>query len=387
MTRRPQALQPNPVQDSMPYLVDDVLASLGDAVILTDAAGRIMRVNQAAEQLLHLGAAQLVEREITAILAENPRLVKMVLRTLRLGHSQSSGEERLRSPIDNVDVPIRVSCSPIQSESGGIRGSALVIQDLSYQRKLEDEARRNETLARLGSLVAGLAHEIKNPLGGIRGAAQLLARRVAADAQAKAHTEIIVREVDRLADLVEQLLTFGAPRRPERQHLNVHRVLHEVLSILGPEIDKRSIVVRMEIDPSLPDVVGDQAQLLQVFINLVKNALEVMPGGGQLVLSTRIETDFHIVRRAMQDEIARGEGGAPSHGQFVRVGVGDSGPGFPLDLGERVFEPFVTTKARGSGLGLAICERIVAAHGGDIRAENRREGGALVTVNLPVAIA
>lgn len=380
-------MNPDPRHEAMPFLVEDVIASLGEAVVLADARGRITLVNQAAEQLLRLGAAQVVDRPIDEVFAATPRLVEMMQSTLRLGHSQSSGEERLRLRAAGGEVPIRVSCSAIQGRNGGIRGTALVIQDLSYQRKLEDEARRNETLARLGSLVAGLAHEIKNPLGGIRGAAQLLGRRVGDDAAARAHTEVIVREVDRLAELVEQLLTFGAPRRPELRRLNVHRLLHETLEILGPEIDKRGVAVRMEIDPSLPDVMGDAAQLTQVFLNLVMNALDVMPDGGQLVLATRIEMDFHIVRRSSAMDGGPLRAARASTGQFVRIGVGDSGPGFPVDLGDRVFEPFVTTKARGSGLGLAICERIVAAHGGDIRAENRREGGAMVTVNLPVAKA
>lgn len=368
---------------AMPFLVEDVIASLGEAVVLADAHGRITLVNQAAEQLLGLGAAQLVDRAIDEVFAATPRLIEMVQSALRVGHSRSSGEEHVRAL--GAEIPVRVSCSPIQGRSGGVQGAALVIQDMSYQRKLEDEAKRNETLARLGSLVAGLAHEIKNPLGGIRGAAQLLARRTGDDAAARAHTEVIVREVDRLAALVEQLLTYGAPRLPELRPLNVHRLLHEALEILRPEIDKRGVTLRLEIDPSLPDVRADPAQLTQVFLNLMINALEVMPEGGQMVLSTRIETDFHIVRRPVATGAEPRSSGRPSNGQFVRIGVADSGPGFPAELGDRVFEPFVTTKARGSGLGLAICERIVAAHGGDIRAENRREGGAMITVNLPVA--
>ena len=369
--------------EATPYLVEDVVASLADAIILTDSAGRVNMANQAAQQLLRLSEAQLVGRDVADVFARSPQLQRMVERTREHGNNQSSGEEKLFA--GHVEVPVRVSCSPIHGRGGGVSGTALVIQDLSYQRKLEDEARRNETLALLGSLVAGLAHEIKNPLGGIRGSAQLLERRSHDDPDARAYTDVIVREVDRLAALVEQLLTFGSPRRPDKENLNVHRILHDVLAILGPEIDARGVKVRMEIDPSLPDVSGDPGQLTQVFINLIKNALEVMDKGGRLTLATRLETDFHLLRRAAVETAEGGGRLASSHGQFVRVGVADEGPGFPEGLAERVFEPFVTTKARGTGLGLAICERIVAAHGGDIRAENRPEGGAQVTVTLPLA--
>jgi two-component system, NtrC family, nitrogen regulation sensor histidine kinase GlnL len=293
-----------------------------------------------------------------------------VQRTRTLGLSQSCGEETL--VVARRHVPVRLSCSPVWGPRGAVLGTALVIQDVSYQKKLEDEARRNETLARLGGLVAGLAHEVKNPLGGIKGAAQLLAKRFVDQPEVGEYTGVMIREIDRLSRLVEQLLTLGAPPAPEPVPFNVHKVIHEVLALMATELDAKHVAVRLEIDPSLPDARGDEAQLTHVFLNLVKNALEAMPEQGGLTITTRMETDFHILRHA------RGPG------KFLRVEVADTGPGFPAPDLDRVFEPFFTTKARGSGLGLAICERIVAAHGGDIRAENSRNSGAIITVTLPL---
>lgn len=367
------------LRDVGPYLVGDVVASLADAVILTDEDDRVFTANQAAQQLLRLGESQMVGRVVTDLFASTPRLAEVVQSTRRMGHHQSSGAEILRT--SKGDIPIRISCSPVRGAGGAVTGAALVIQDMSYQRKLEDEVKRNETLARLGGLVAGLAHEIKNPLGGIRGAAQLLQRRVADDEEGRSYTDVIVREVDRLSGLVEELLTFGSPRRPETRQLNIHRTIHEVLEIMRPELEKRDVRVRLEIDPSLPEVRADPAQLTQVLLNLIKNAMEVSSPGATLTLQTRLDMDFRIVRRG-EDAAAV----SASNRHFVRVAVGDEGPGFPEDLIDRVFEPFVTTKARGTGLGLSICERIIAAHGGDIRAENRQAGGALVTVSLPMAV-
>ncbi|MFQ5667118.1 MAG: nitrogen regulation protein NR(II), partial [Candidatus Binatia bacterium] len=289
-----------------------------------------------------------------------------------LGQSQFCGEETL--VVAHRRVPVRLRCSPIWGPGDTVLGTTLVIQDVSNQRKLEDEARRNETLARLGGLVAGLAHEVKNPLGGIKGAAQLLAKRFADLPEVGEYTGVMIREVDRLSRLVEQLLALGAPPAPDLLPLNVHKLIHEVLALMETELSAKRVVVRLEIDPSLPDARGDEAQLTHVFLNLVKNALEAMPEGGVLTITTRMETDFHILRRTN------------GPGKFLRVEVADSGPGFPAAEVARVFEPFFTTKPRGSGLGLAICERIVAAHGGDIRATNR-EHGAAVTVTLPVASA
>ena len=359
--------------------LENVLASLADAVIITDEDDRITMFNQAAEELTGLSQAQVHHRPYADIFAATPRLAAMAQRTRTLGQNQSCGEEVLAAR--QGSIPVRVSCSPIWGADGHIQGTALVIHDLSYQKKLEDEARRNQTLARLGGLVAGLAHEVKTPLGGIKGAAQLLAQRFADQPQVGEYTGVMIREIDRLSRLVEQLLILGAPPTPTLVAVNIHKILHEALAVMESELSARNIAVRLQIDPSLPDVCGEEAQLTHVFLNLVKNALEAMPAGGSLTVITRMETDFYIRRRGAAAGVTDEPPGA---GKFLRVELADSGPGFPATALEHVFEPFFTTKPRGSGLGLAICERIVAAHGGDIRAENARGGGAVVTVTLPV---
>lgn len=361
-------------------LLENVLASLGDCLIVTDAKDHITMFNQAAEELTGWPEGQVLGRPCAKVFAASPIIGTMTERTRISGQNQSCGEETLVASYRRI--PVRLSCSPIRDSADRVQGAALVIQDLSYQKKLEDEAHRNETLARLGGLVAGLAHEVKNPLGGIKGAAQLLAKRFTDQPEVGEYTGVMIREIDRLSRLVEQLLTLGAPPTPDALPVNVHKVIHDVLALMATELSAKQILKRLEIDPSLPDVRGDEPQLAHVFLNLVKNALEAMPTHGALTITTRMETDFHILRRA-----ARGNGADPggaSPGKFLRVEVADTGPGFPQADIERVFEPFFTTKPRGSGLGLAICERIIAVHGGDIRAENRRGGGAVVTVTLPL---
>jgi two-component system nitrogen regulation sensor histidine kinase GlnL len=362
-----------------PASLENVLASLADAVIITDEDDCITTFNQAAEELTGLSQAQVRHRSCADVFTATPRLAAMACLTRTLGQNQSCGEEIFLAR--QGPVPVRVSSSPIRGQDGQIQGTALVIQDLSYQKKLEDEVRRNQTLARLGGVVAGLAHEVKNPLGGIKGAAQLLAQRFADQPDIAECTGIMVREIDRLARLVEQLLTLGAPPAPKLAPVNIHKVLKQVLALTETELSAKNIAVRLQIDPSLPDVSGEEGQLTQVFLNLMKNALEAMPGRGSLTVTTRMETDFYIRRLGG----AAGPGAIPPEaGKFLRVELADSGPGFGAADLERVFEPFFTTKARGSGLGLAICERIVAAHGGDIHVGNARGGGAVVTVTLPV---
>lgn len=374
---RRRAARPEPASARAAFeRLENVLASLGDAVILTDEHDRITLFNQAAQELTGWSEAHVVQRPCAEVFAKTPTIGSMVEHTRLSEQSQSCGQEALA--VNGRRIPVRLSCSPILGPAEEFQGTALVVHDLSYQKKLEDEARRNETLARLGGLVAGLAHEVKNPLGGIKGAAQLLARRFADQPEVGDYTGVMIREIDRLSRLVEQLLTLGAPPAPDLVPLNVHKVIREVLALMASELSAKHIAVRLQIDPSLPDVRAEEAQLHHVFLNLIKNALEALPEHGAITLTTRMETDFHIRRRAARDA-------ADGAAKFLRVEVADTGPGFPdADL-ERVFEPFFTTKPRGSGLGLAICERIVAAHGGDIHAENRSGGGAVVTVTLPLA--
>jgi len=377
LSRQRRKRLPRPIRhaDATPPL-QNVLSSLSDPVILTDNTDSITLFNQAAEELTGVPRAHVLQRPCEEVFKSTPPIVAMVQRTRTSGQSQSCGEETL--VIARRRIPVRLSCSPIWGPNDEVQGTALVMQDLSYQKKLEDEARRSETLARLGGLVAGLAHEIKNPLGGIKGAAQLLAQRFNDRPEVDEYTGVMIREIDRLARLVEQLLTLGAPPALAQQSLNVHKVIHEVLALMQSELSSKGIVVRLQIDPSLPEVRGDEAQLTHVFLNLVKNAMEAMPEQGTLTITTRMETDFHILWRAAR-------GAAAGLGKFLRVECTDTGPGFPDTDIDRVFEPFFSTKPRGTGLGLAICQRIMATHGGDIRVENRRAGGARVTVTLPLA--
>jgi len=350
---------------------------LGDAVILLDATGRITVLNPAAEQLIGRPQAQVVGRPCADLFPLLPTVTEMVHKTYVTGQTQARTEElKVRG---SRPVPLRLQTSAIwDHRGGGIGGTVLTIHDLSYQRTLEEDARRTERLAHLGTLVAGLAHEVKNPLGGIKGAAQLLALKLGDRPEVNEYTGVIVREANRLSRLVDELLMAGAPRPPVLAPLNIHKVIQDVIDVVQPELSVSGITLRPEFDPSLPDVRGDAAQLTQVLLNVIKNAIEAMRGtpsanGHRLSIVTRMETDFHLVR------------GGDGSGKFLRLEIADTGPGLDPTAIERLFEPFYTTKPRGTGLGLAICQRIIAAHRGAIRLENRAHGGAVSTINLPLA--
>jgi two-component system nitrogen regulation sensor histidine kinase GlnL len=357
---------------------EDVLVHFTDAVVVLDAAGRIALFNQAAEELLHVPQARVLGQPATGVFAESAAVLDTIRRVRESGQDESRGDEELCWR--GGRLPVRIRCWPIWGPRDRIRGITLVLHDLRYQRQLEEAARRHETLARLGTLVAALAHEIKNPLAGIKGATQLLAGRLGEQPALREYTSVIGREVNRLSTLLEDLLTFGAPPQPRLRRLNVHQVIQHVLSVMDAELGRRGFRVICEFDPSLPDVAGDDAQLSQVLLNLLKNAMDAMSVEGALRLGrdtiairTRMETDFHILRAAA---------GAS---KFLRIEVADQGVGLDPDAAARIFEPFFSTKPHGTGLGLAISQRIATEHGGSIRAAANRPHGTVMTLTLPVA--
>jgi two-component system nitrogen regulation sensor histidine kinase GlnL len=350
----------------------DVLASLEDGVIVLDERGRVVEVNPAAEQLTGASAVQAVGSDVTALFSDLPAnawLGELATGVLRDGVARRRSEGTLVSR--RTELPASAACAPVFVGDGTVRGAVLVLHDLTLQRALEATTRRADRLAGLGTVALGLAHEIRNPLGGIKGAAQLL-RGALTDPDLVRCTDIIIREVERLDGLVEQLRELSVPPRLQVEPVNIHRVLNEVLALERQAPAWGSIMLRVAFDPSLPPVAGDRAQLTQVFLNLVKNAVEALGGSGEVAVSTRIESGYHIRRET-------------GRGRFLSVVLDDTGPGIPADHHGQLFSPFFTTKAQGSGFGLAVCHRIVSQHGGTIGYEPRAAGGSRFVVTLPVS--
>ena len=353
---------------------ENILTSLEDGVIVIDGRGKISFYNQAAEMLTDLSASQALQQSYPrlSLFKRNSWLLDMIKKSQLPDPLSTRGEGDLITQWGR-QTPVGVTVSPLQDRHGTGLGSILLLRDLTYRKELEEDLKRSDRLAMLGTLAAGLAHEIKNPLGGIRGTAQLLRRDIARDPALVEHTDIIIREVDRVNRLIEQLLDLSRPAKLDFAALNIHELLDHVLLLEQKAIRDAVVEVTKNFDPSLPPIRGDRDKLTQLFLNLVKNAAEAMNGGGRLTITTRIETDFHIREQGK------------SRGKLIRVDIEDNGPGIEEEDLSHIFAPFFTTKNNGTGLGLAICHRIITEHGGLIRVESRKGAGATFKVSLLVA--
>ena len=348
----------------------DVLASLSEALLVVTAERRIVALNPAAEQLLGISAGNAIGGELAAavdITGDNSWVGALTAKTLHDGRVHRHGDGTWSARDRNT--PVSAVCAPVHDPGGTLWGAVVILRDLTIERHLDDTTRRADRLTALGTIVLGLAHEIRNPLGGIKGAAQLLRDSVDAD-QARC-LDVIVREVERLNRLVSELTVLSDPPPLDRRPVNIHRILTDVIALERETAAWGTTRLRTGFDPSLPPVLGDGDRLTQLFVNLLRNAVEAVGGQGEILVSTYLETGRHVRR-------------PQGWGRLITVTVEDDGPGIPAEIEPKIFAPLFSTKARGTGFGLSLCQQIASEHEGAIDYEARPGGGAIFRVELPL---
>lgn len=347
---------------------EDLLSSLQDGVIILDSGGCILSLNPAAEELTGFSASQIAGRPVREVFPPPAPLAHLVAKTVGQQRSHAEFDATLIRA-DGARLAVSAVASLVSTPRGESRGVVLVLRDLSRVRELEDQVRRSERLAALGVLAAGMAHEVRNPLVGVRAAAQLMEREPNFAPNLREFTGTILREVERLNRLVDDLLAFGGRRTLRLYPCNVNRIVEEALRLEEHTLKAGSVCVVRRYDPELPTIVGDSDRLLQVFLNLIKNGAQAMEGkGGELIVRTRFE------RLAGQ---CGGRAAAVAE-------VVDNGPGIPIEMQEQLFNPFFSTKHKGTGLGLPISQRIVEEHGGAIELQSQPGIGTTIRVFLPI---
>ena len=354
--------------------LEDTFDSISHLVAVSDTGGRIVHVNQAfatrvgrkREDLLNQPLVEHLGAELGGWLARHKS-------SPTRPHGDSAVTIEVVDPV--LNGPFMVTVTDLLNQEREPVGSVIVARDLTPQTRLESEREelrkrltQSEKLAALGQFVAGIAHELNNPLQGVLGHLELLRTTGAFPKQLRREVQVIYREADRAAKIVRNLLVFAGSRRLTLRSVSLNAVLQKVLSLRTPAHRAAGIEVVRHYDDKLPRVKSDPLLLHQVFLNMVMNAEHAIAATGK---SGRLEIATAVARS----------------GDRIIVTVRDTGVGIPEDTLSRIFEPFYTTKevGKGTGLGLAITYGIVQEHGGQIVAANHPDGGAVFTVELPIA--
>lgn len=359
--------------DSDPDLADgsaeralayDIVDNLYTSTFVLDQNLHIVAINPAGENLLGISRLRSCGRPLLQLVGDDRKLSEMLSRVvstghtfadeLKLGPAEPNGEDRV--------VDCRVSAMRAGEDD-------LLLVELSDVTRRSRISRENALIVQHGAgrqMIRQLAHEIKNPLGGLRGAAQLLAKQLP-EQELKEYTSVIISEADRLATLVDTLLGPGGP--PDKKPVNVHELLEYVLKLVQPQAGF-GLRIRRDYDPGLPLIDLDRDQMVQAVLNLLQNAATALGGQGEIVVRSRAITNFTI--------------GDVLHRAIASIEIEDDGPGIPPDLQDSIFYPLVTGRPEGTGLGLPVAQDLVSRHGGLIEFESR-PGKTVFFVRIPLA--
>ena len=341
-----------------------VLDGLTTAIIALDDRLRVLSLNSACESLFGVSRRYALDAGLFEAMPHFTLLSPRLHQALEAGTGFIERELQLRR---NGDPPITVDFTVTPMLLGSKRGLLLEVLPLDRHLRISRDELLLAQHEASRELIRGLAHEIKNPLGGIRGAAQLLEREFP-DIEHREYTRVIIREADRLQNLVNRLL--GPNRLPKKAPLNVHEVLEHVRQLVQAEAPTAVSFLR-DYDPSIPDLVADREQLIQAVLNLVRNALQAIGERGTIVLRSRTKRQVTIAGQR--------------HRLVIQIDIEDNGPGIASDMVEKIFFPMVTTRAGGTGLGLPIAQYLIHSHGGLIECHSK-PGCTVFSMYLPLDV-
>ena len=344
-----------------------LLDNLTTATLLLNDELRLEYMNPAAEMLLAISGQRSHGQFISELFTESPEALNALHQAVVQAHPFTKREAHLTS-LNGQSLVVDYAVTPILS-----RGTTLLLLEVHPRDRLLRISKEEAQLSKQETtkmLVRGLAHEIKNPLGGIRGAAQLLARELPAT-ELRDYTDVIIEEADRLRNLVDRML--GSNKLPALSPTNIHEVLERVCSLVDLE-SQGSITLVRDYDPSIPELLVDREQMIQAVLNIVRNAMQALASQpeqrlGRITLRTRSLRQFTI--------------GHTRHRLVCKVEIIDNGPGIPAELQETLFYPMVSGRADGTGLGLAITQTILSQHQGLIECESH-PGHTLFSIFLPL---
>jgi two-component system nitrogen regulation sensor histidine kinase GlnL len=331
-----------------PFNAFSGLDLLSTAIVLVDARLVVRHVNPAAENLFAVSSRQLLGHPLQRLVGDPAELNAALDNALKNNWSYTGHNILIKHA---PDAELHVDCTVTPIDAGSAR-LLLEVRPIDQQLKAAREEQLAQQQQANRELVRNLAHEIKNPLGGIRGSAQLLERELESE-PLKEYTQVIIEEADRLQDLMQRLLSSHRVMQPAL--VNIHEILERVRRLIHAEY--HDVAVRRDYDTSLPDITGDREQLLQAILNISRNAAQAMKGKGEIIFRTRAARQVTLAKKHYQ--------------LALELQVIDNGPGIPEEIRDRIFYPLVSGRENGSGLGLTIAQSFVQQHGGTIEVTSR----------------
>jgi len=345
---------------------ESIIQSIGSGIIITEMNDTLTYINRAGERMLGYSKEEVIGRPLSIFaLREKQSAIPSFLNNPDDLDTRREGWMKKK---DHTEFPVGFTVNNHLSIRGETIGKIVVFRDLTNVYKIQEEILRMDRLVSLGKLASGIAHELRNPLAGIKTTAQALGEEMTGDDSRREYLHRITKEIDRLNDLLKTFFSFAKPQSLNLVHCHIKEIINEIIPFLIKEIADKGIHFIETYHPQLPKVKVDKTQMHQVFLNLFLNAIQAMPDGGEL----RIDANPAIPRSS-----------ARSEPNFIKVVVSDSGRGIPPHIVHKIFDPFFTTKPRGIGLGLSITYQIIKKHGGTIKVDSQWEKGTSFVINLP----
>lgn len=340
-------------------LSENVMDSMIDGVITVDVSGNITFMNQAAMNLTGIRLDEIIGKPYMETMFNEIGFKSILMETLETGANYMGAEMEL--PLQGrKNLYISSSTSPLHDSEGNFIGAVLSFKDISEKKRLEQQVYRADRLAAIGEMMAGVAHEIRNPLTAIKSLVQYL-QEGSTEEERQEYYPIIVKEVDRVNKIIHELLYFSRPSHANALPTNLNQLVEETV-ILAKSIAKNTVNFYLKLEKDLPNVEIDPEQFKQVFLNILINSIQAMENTGDITIESLLDRE-------------QGK---------VLLHFSDTGTGIHEDKLEKVFDPFYTSKKEGTGLGMAVVQRIVTAHNGDVYLQNIPSGGLKVTIQIPI---
>ena len=341
---------------------DRLINQLLAAVLVINRDLSISWCNPAAEELLRLSSRQLIGSHLSDVMVNADFSAKAIAYSLRSGNPYHQRDAKI-TLVNNEEFIADISVSNLVYEEE--QKLLVEIRQTDREHRIGFESSEYSQHIAASALVRGLGHEIKNPLGGLRGAAQLLSMELS-DPAIREYTNVIIKEADRLSALVDRMM---APHKAgKRQLINIHQLIETVLSLMKLEAGEKLIIER-DYDPSLPELMACGDQIQQALLNILQNALQAMDGEGRITIKTRIARQM-----LLGDKLSK---------LMLRINISDDGPGIPEDIKDKLFMPLVSGRAGGTGLGLGLAQSLIQQHSGLIEYQDKSERTTF-TIYLPV---